>query len=129
MIALAGFGCYYVRLDDAFEARERFADVFDAHSQELWEYGKALVDPKRQDFKMLIQREYEPFQGNVLILDQIQILPAHRGRKLGLAVASKLIEMFGHGCGIVACKPFPLQLSGIADGEARSDRQVTSGGL
>jgi len=45
------------------------------------------------------------------VLDMIEVLPEHRGRHLGIAVASRLIDILGQGAGIVVCKPFPLQFN------------------
>ena len=47
---------------------------------------------------------------NVLILDTIELLPAHRGRReLASFAAWHFIELFDTGCGFVACEPFPMQ--------------------
>jgi hypothetical protein len=53
----------------------------------------------------------------------IEILPAHRGCGLGLAVASRLIDLYGAGCAVVACKPFASQ---FASGEPK-DRDFYEG--
>ncbi len=105
------FRVLIVRLGDAFEAGMPFLHVFDDHSDELLEYWKPLFNPNESDFKEAISREFDIFHINLMVLDHVEILPAHRGRFLALAVASKLIEMFAGGCGLVVCKPFPLQLS------------------
>ncbi len=117
------FRAFRVRLGDA---PEPFFRIFDAHSHELLQYWEALFNHKTDKLKQKIQDEYQVFQHDILILDMIQILPAHRGRGLGLAVASRLIETLGGGCGLVACKPFPLQLNPdlCRDGEFKAKMQL-----
>jgi len=100
------------------EAGQPAVDVFDAHSGELSECWAALFDPKTAHFKQAVQDNYEPFRRDLLLLDLIEVLPAHRRRFLGLRIASTLIDVFGGGCGLVACKPFPLQLREGIESEA-----------
>ena len=46
---------------------------------------------------------------NILILDRLLILPAFRGRGLGLDALRLMMRRFGLGAGIIALKAFPLQ--------------------
>lgn len=47
---------------------------------------------------------------NLLILDRLELLPKYRGNLLGLKVMSHMITRFSPGAGVVAIKPFPLQM-------------------
>jgi len=50
--------------------------------------------------------------GEILILDRIEVLPAHRKRGLGLAVACSFIDTFGGNThGLAVGLPHPLQFS------------------
>ncbi|WNZ59171.1 hypothetical protein QEG98_24080 [Myxococcus sp. MxC21-1] len=93
-----------------FDRGENVFDECDAKSQTLIDYVSAILDPSTHELKEEIDKQFGGivFQ-NVLTIDVIESEPKHRGYNLGLAVASRLIETFGRGCGLVICKPFPLQ--------------------
>ncbi len=97
-------------VEAAEEAGAGLFDVFDCHSDQLHECWCALFDPRTSQFRHGLQ--LEPFPRDVLLVDRIELQPSHRGRCLGLVVASKLIDMLSGGCGVAACKPFPLQFVG-----------------
>jgi hypothetical protein len=103
------FRASVVRLDDALEAGIPSFELFDGHSQEFAEIWAALFDPKTEDLKDAIRNEFDVFSSSILVLERIEVLPAHRGRSVGLAVASKLIDMLGGMGGLVVCVPSPLQ--------------------
>jgi GNAT superfamily N-acetyltransferase len=46
---------------------------------------------------------------NMLIIDRLELLPAYRGRGLGLKCMAACIRHLSAGCRIAAIKPFPLQ--------------------
>jgi len=46
---------------------------------------------------------------NMLIIDRLELLPAYRGRGLGLKCMAACIRHLSVGCRIAAIKPFPLQ--------------------
>ena len=64
---------------------------------------------------------YEIFGEGLLILDRLEILPPFRGKGLGPAVIQTLIRSMGGGAGLVALKPFPLQLEGPSTRSLRVD--------
>lgn len=101
---------FVIRVGDGEAAGMPAREVFD-HTGELHDYWKVLFDPRSDDFKQSVLKNFEMCFGDVLILDLIEVLPAYRGNGLGLAVASQMIEVLGRGCGLVACKPFPLQFN------------------
>jgi hypothetical protein len=105
------FQCYRVRVDDAKEAGEIPSEVFDAHSFGLVEYYDDLYASAHGDFNGEVERKFEIFGGNLLILDMIEILPEHRGKGLGLAAAWKMLEVLGPGCELAVCRPLPIRYS------------------
>jgi hypothetical protein len=112
------FGCYYLDLERARNDGMSASDVFDAHATTVIFYD-AILDPQSEDYSSQIERLCggPPLSSNVLILDRLEIFPKYRGKKLGLAVIRHMIQRFGAGTGLVALKPFPLQL------EPRSTRE------
>src|SRR5688572_28605349 len=83
---------YIVRPDHGDEF-----DVFeacDAHSQTVNNYAVALFDPETGSLKESIDRAFRgiPYS-NVLILDIIELLPAHRGQRVGLLAAWHFIDL------------------------------------
>ena len=77
----------------------------------MCDYAVALFDTKTGEIKESVDRVFEGVMNpNVLILDTIELLPAHRGRRaLASFAAWHFIELFETGCGFVACEPFPMQ--------------------
>jgi hypothetical protein len=93
--AINGDGPYFVL--DLEQATEPFYSV--------------LFDARTNDFKESI---YDlagevVYSRNLLILDRLEILPAYRGRRLGLACLYRCMQQHRHGAGLVALKCFPLQ--------------------
>lgn len=100
---------YIIRPDQLPENVGLFG-ACDAHSQTMCDYAVALFDTKTGEIKESVDRVFEGVMNpNVLILDTIELLPAHRGRRVGLLAAWHFIELFETGCGFVACEPFPMQ--------------------
>lgn len=97
--------------DRAEQLGERLLDVCDAHSQTAIDYYAALFD-QHGDYRPEIERLFPDVVGSdFLVLDLIELEPDHRGRQVGLRTARRLMDLFGGGCGIVACNPSPLQHS------------------
>jgi hypothetical protein len=86
---------------------ERLGDGVDGYIAEYWE---ALCDG---DFgwKAKVQNQFNAEPGDLLIVDSVEVYPDFRGRQLGIASVNRLIDVFGPGCGLVACKPLPLQFT------------------
>lgn len=98
------------------DAREHLFDVMDGESSELGEYHAAFFNPHDCDYKDSIRRQFVDIYGlDLLIINQVEIEPAFRKRGLGLLVVSKIIDVFGENCGLIAMKPFPLQFRNYLD--------------
>ncbi|MEJ7804329.1 MAG: hypothetical protein WKG03_00190 [Telluria sp.] len=110
---LAGrFKLFYMDVNAAMDEHRSIFELFDGRAQTLdYFYGiYETTDSTIQLAPSLVRLlDDEPFLGNVLILDRLEILPKFRGCNLGLLVMRRLIERFRHGAELVAIKPFPLQ--------------------
>ena len=48
---------------------------------------------------------------DLLIIDYVAIYPEYRGLSVAESAIHRTIDIFGAGCGLVACKPWPLQFT------------------
>jgi hypothetical protein len=62
-------------------------------------------------WKEEVQDEYEASGCDLLIIDCMEISPKFRGTGVGPIVIDRTIDIFGPVCGLVACKPWPLQFT------------------
>ena len=85
---------------------ERLGDGIDGNIAEYWEL---LFDLDTGSWKEEVQDEYEASGCDLLIIDCMEIRPRWRGLGIGPAAVDRTIDIFGPGCGLVACKPWPLQ--------------------
>jgi hypothetical protein len=87
---------------------ERIGDGIDGCIAEYWEL---LYNPDTGYWKEEIQEEYEASGTDLLIIDCIEIRPRFRGTRVASAAIDRTIDIFGPVCGLVACKPWPLQFT------------------
>jgi len=101
---------YLVNVTDCLNEDTSIEHVMDNHSNNVYQYYDLLIDRSKNDFKKdLIEDQEIPSNFNLLIIDRIAIIPKYRKINISLAVISDLIRVFGHGCGYVVTKAFPLQ--------------------
>lgn len=109
-------GASLVRFDDALDhgiGAERLGDGISGDISEYWEY---LFDVETGYPKEEIQNEFEVVDLDLLIIDSVAIYPEFRGLGIAKSAIRRTIDIFGPGCGLVACKPWPLQFTpSIAD--------------
>ena len=99
-------------LDHGISA-ERLGDGISADISEYWEL---LFDVETGYVKEDIQNEFEVVDLDLLIIDYVAIYPEFRGLRIGESAIHRAIDIFGAGCGLVACKPWPLQFTpSVAD--------------
>jgi len=92
---------------------ERLGDGISGDISEYWEH---LFDVETGYPKEEIQNEFEVVDLDLLIIDYIAIYPEFRGLGIAEAAVHRTIDIFGAGCGLVACKPWPLQFTpSVAD--------------
>lgn len=105
--AVAGAVDFYVlRIGLALNEGLNALEACDADSQDVYEYGSAVLDEVGHVKDGLFDN-FEYVGGDLLFLHKMEILPAHRGKDLGLLAASRIIDLFAEG--LVICRPQPLQ--------------------
>jgi hypothetical protein len=87
---------------------ERLGDGIDGNIAEYWEL---LLDLDSGCWKEEVQDEYEASGCDLLIIDCMEISPKFRGTGIGPIAVDRTIDIFGPVCGLVACKPWPLQFT------------------
>jgi hypothetical protein len=99
-------------LDHGISA-ERLGDGISGDISEYWEH---LFDVETGYPKEEIQNEFEVVDLDLLIIDYVAIYPKFRGLGIAESAIHRTIDIFGTGCGLVACKPWPLQFTpSVAD--------------
>jgi hypothetical protein len=100
-----------VQFSDALDhgiSAERIGDGISGDIAEYWEH---LFDPETGRPKEEIQNEFETVDLDLLIIDYIVIYPEFRGLGMAASAIHRMIDIFGTACGLVACKPWPLQFT------------------
>ena len=87
---------------------ERLGEGIDGSISEYWEL---LFDLDTGYWKEEIQDEYEASGCDLLIIDCMEIRPRFQGMGVGPAAIDRTVDIFGPVCGLVACKPWPLQFT------------------
>ncbi len=83
---------------------------------DISEYWEHLFDVETGYPKEEIQNEFEVVELDLLIIDYVAIYPEFRGLGIAESAFHRTIDIFGTGCGLVACKPWPLQFTpSVAD--------------
>jgi hypothetical protein len=85
--------------------------IGDGISGDIAEYWELLFDLETGRWKDDLQTEFEIDRTDLLIIDCIELQPRLRGIGVGSLAIERFIELFGVGCGLVACKPWPLQFT------------------
>ena len=96
---------------------ERLGDGISGDIAEYWEH---LFDLETGYLKEEIQNEYEVAGLDLLIIDCVELYPKFRGIGIGMSAIHRAIDVFGTGCGLIACKPWPLQFTPAV----ASDQQI-----
>jgi hypothetical protein len=89
---------------------ERLGDGIDGNIAEYWEL---LFDLDTGCWKEEVQDEYEASGCDLLIIDCVEISPKFRGTGVGPIAVGRIMDVFGPVCGLVACKPWPLQFTPV----------------
>ncbi len=104
-----------VQRDRIWDAKESLFQVMDSISSETCECYESIFDLKTNDWKRSIESIYEPdffTHPNLLLIRTLDLDKKWQGKGIGSAVVKQVIAIFGSTCGLICCKPFPLQYSG-----------------
>lgn len=104
---------YIVKVGAAANHEVSLSDAIDSISQDVYEYGAAVLDPETDDLRDDLVDRFECMGGDIMFLHLMKILPGHRGRNVGLVAASRLIDAYANG--LVVCRPQPLQHVGAPE--------------
>lgn len=106
---------FLAQLGAAREAGLLAYDTLDAE-RETAEY-LVLLD-KDDEWREDLQKRFEIYSDDLLILNRIKIKEAYRGRGFALLALRQIIDVFARSCGLIACFPLPPGYEGkegIAD--------------
>ena len=99
--------------------------AMDSIDSSVFECYEALFDLETDDWNQSVQDLYkDQIMGlDVLFIQSIELNANYRGKGIGAQVVRETIATFGSHCGLIACKPFPLQYSNWEDEEHIEMRQ------
>jgi GNAT superfamily N-acetyltransferase len=100
---------FLIQIREARREGFQASAVLNAKSFATSEYSQLF---KKLEWRKRVSKKFEPRSADLLILDRIELKPEYRGHGFGLLAARCVIETFGSRCGLVACKPYPLQFEG-----------------
>jgi GNAT superfamily N-acetyltransferase len=100
---------FLIQIREARREGLQASAVLNAKLSATSEYSQLF---KKLEWRKRVSRKFEPRSADLLILDRMELKPEYRGHGFGLLAARCMIEMFGSRCGLVACKPYPLQFEG-----------------
>ena len=104
-------GASLVQFGEALDHGIRAERLGDGISGDISEYWEHLFDVETGYPKEEIQDKFEVVDLDLLIIHYVAIYPEYRGLRIAESAIHRTIEIFGTGCGLVACKPWPLQLT------------------
>jgi hypothetical protein len=109
-------GASLVQFGEALDHGISAGRLGDGISGDISEYWEHLFNVETGYPKEEIQNEFEVVDLNLLIIDYVAIDPKFRGLRIAESAIHRTIDIFGTGCGLVACKPWPLQFTpSVAD--------------
>jgi hypothetical protein len=104
-------GASLVQFGEALNHGVSTARLGDGISGDISEYWERLFDPETGYLKDEVQDEFEVAGLDLLIIDCVELYPKFRGLGIGASAVHRTIDVFGTGCGLIACKPWPLQFT------------------
>ena len=100
---------------------ERLGDGISGDISEYWEH---VFDVEAGYPKEEIQNEFEVVDLDLLIIDYVTVFPKFRGLGIAESAIHRTIDIFGAGCGMVACKPWPLQFTPSVAGDPEALKKL-----
>jgi len=86
-------------------------ELYDSFDQYLHDIYGELFDVKNDEFTETLQRQFKDLSDgpNILLIDNVQILPQYRGKRFGLATVYRTIDVFGPWNCLVIIPLYPPQ--------------------
>ena len=124
-VRIGQIDAYLVLRGRALNEQESLFLAMDSIDSSVFECYEALFDPETDDWNQSVQDLYkDQIMGlDVLFIQSIELNANYRGKGIGAQVVRETIATFGSHCGLIACKPFPLQCSNWEDEEHIEMRQ------
>ncbi|OQY03017.1 MAG: hypothetical protein B6I25_08615, partial [Planctomycetales bacterium 4572_13] len=99
-------------------------DSFDQYFHEI--YGE-LFDPGSDDFTETLQHQFKELGAgsNVLLIDDVEILPSYRGKRIALAAVHRTIDVFGPYDCLVIIPIYPPQFGEHRDNAEWKKKMLT----
>ena len=91
-------------------------DVMDCLDADSCDCFESLFDIETEELKTKVERlrsEDRAFNYNLVLIERLELEPEWRGLSIGKRVALRVIEKLGTSAGLIVCKPFPLQFTGL----------------
>lgn len=107
-----------VRVDPYYS--DTFA-VLDSYDADLGLIAETVLDPHTGRVHPDLEAQLEPHGSDLLILDQVQLVPTWRGRGIGLLMAGLAVKHLSGGCQAALCYP---SLLGQAEDENPATRRA-----
>lgn len=101
------FDFYVANAAMAMDLGVDIVDAADSHEADLAGYCSAIFEPGTAAmFREEVSDQFECSSGaRVLFLHLAKILPEHRGKRVGLVAAHKIIQQFGDGLVVAMAQP------------------------
>ena len=125
-IAYGSLMAYLVLTGRAINERVDLFDAMDSIDATVYECYEAVFEPESDEWREAIRNFYDGgvLSRDVLFIASIELEEAFRKKGIGAEVVRETIATFGSHCGLVVCKPFPLQYSNWGDEEHAEMRKA-----
>lgn len=115
---------YIVERNRAINERRSLFNIMDSLDADSFDCFESLFDVETEELKESIEKlrsEDRMFHYDLMLMQRLELEPEWRGLGIGKRVALRIIEKLGDSVGLIVCKPFPLQFTGLG----RNEKQPT----
>jgi GNAT superfamily N-acetyltransferase len=119
-------GALLVPFSGALDHGISTARLGDGISCDISEYWERLFDLETGNLKEEVLHEYEVTSLDLLIIDYVEVYPRFRGLGIGVSVIHRTVDLFGAGCGLIACKPWPLQFTPAVEHDRKALKRLNA---
>ena len=86
-------------------------ELYDSCDQYFHDIYGELFEPENDEFTETLQRQFKELGSgsDVLLIDNVELLPAYRGKRVGLAAVHRLIDVYGAWNCLVIIPIYPPQ--------------------